>query len=180
MLHINTEAGLAVYHLITRRTSQVMKLSWRHMRWFSGSPRPENLFYILHKVENIMLHEHCSCVSSTHCSNWFCSHILGTLTSLQDLVKVASLVLQSLQTCCYIFHIDRELKFLLYTNFLSASLGSNSCKHVFTCCTLKQRLRKIWSWFNLVFYITETDCTTLSFNNCKHVFMCYTLKPKQN
>ena len=36
--------------------------------------------------------------------------------------------------------LQRRMGFLHFVNILGASLGFNNCKHVFTCCTLKQRM----------------------------------------
>ena len=33
------------------------------------------------------------------------------------------------------------MSFLLHVNILDAFIGSNNCKHIFTFCTLKKRLR---------------------------------------
>ena len=68
---------------------------------------------------------------------------------------VATFLAFKIHSCSYTYHIDRDLNFSLHANFLSASLGSNSCRHIFTCYTLKQRQRKIWS--GLIWYFASLE-----------------------
>ena len=56
-------------------------------------------------------------------------------------VNVTSQILELLIT--HVGRIEAELSFLLHVNIQGASVGFNNWKHVFTCWTLKQRMRKL-------------------------------------